>query len=310
MERYFDFNRFLRERFGTKVHKIPLDAGFSCPNRDGTISTKGCIFCDSRGSGTGALMERGIEIEEQIRRSKKFFSTRYNAKKFIAYFQSFTNTYGRIERLKELYDRAVADSDIVGLSVGTRPDCITEDVLSLLASYKDGYMVWVELGLQSANDETLRRINRGHDVACFEKAVLLASQFDLDVCAHVILGLPGEGHKEIMETARFISRLPVKGIKIHLLYVVDDSPMAADYRQGKIRCLERSEYVELLVDFLELLPPTIVIQRLTGDPPRSSRLLAPQWARDKMKTLSLIRKRLEERDTWQGRLFRSSTSTV
>ena len=213
MERYFGFNRFLRERFGTRVHKISLDAGLSCPNRDGTISTKGCIFCDSRGSGTGALMEHGIEIEEQIRRSKGFFSRRYKAKKFIAYFQSFTNTYGTVERLKDLYDRAVADNDIVGLSVGTRPDCITEDVLSLLASYKDSYMVWLELGLQSASDETLRRINRGHDVACFEKAVLLASQFDLDVCAHVILGLPGEGRKEMMETARLISGLPVQGIK-------------------------------------------------------------------------------------------------
>ncbi len=309
MERYFDFNRFLRERFGTRVHKIALDAGFSCPNRDGTISTKGCIFCDSRGSGTGALTDRGIEIEEQIRRSKEFFSKRYKANKFIAYFQSFTNTYGPLERLKQLYDRAVADRDIVGLAVGTRPDCITEDVLGLLASYKAGYMVWLELGLQSANDESLRRINRGHDVACFERAVMLASRFDLDVCAHVILGLPGEGRKEMMETARFISRLPIQGIKIHLLYVVEDSPLATHYREGKIRCLERSEYVELLVDFLELLPPTMVIQRLTGDPPRGSKLLAPQWAREKMKTLSLIKNRLEERDTWQGRLFQPSTST-
>ena len=166
-------------------------------------------------------------------------------------------------------------------------------------------MVWLELGLQSANDQTLRRINRGHNVACFEKAVLLAAQFGLSICAHVILGLPGEGHDEMMKTARFLSTLPIQGVKIHLLYVLEDTPLAELYRIGHVHCLTREEYVELLVDFLELLPPNMVIQRLTGDPPRGSELLAPQWAKEKMKTLNLIKKRLEERNTWQGKLCAS-----
>ena len=310
MIRYRDFSGFLYEKFGQRVHKIALDAGFTCPNRDGTISTKGCIFCDKLGSGTGAFSQRGISIPKQISQAKAFIQKRYKAHKFIAYFQSFTNTYGPVERLKHLYDMALSDSDVVGISVGTRPDCINEDILALLASYKQKYMVWLEFGLQSANDETLRRINRGHDVACFEKAVLLAAQFGLSICAHVILGLPGEGHDEMMKTARFLSTLPIQGVKIHLLYVVEDSPLAELYRKGHIHCLEREEYVELLVDFLELLPPTMVIQRLTGDPPKGSKLLAPQWAREKMKTLNLIKNRLEERNTWQGKRYRRSSSAA
>ena len=303
MIRYRDFSGFLHEKFGERVHKIALDAGFTCPNRDGTISTKGCIFCDQLGSGTGAFSQQGRSIAEQISQAKAFFQKRYKASKFIAYFQSFTNTYGPIDTLRRVYDLALQDEDIVGLSVGTRPDCINEQILALLASYKSRYMVWLELGLQSANDETLRRINRGHDVACFEKAVFEAAAFGLSICAHVILGLPGEGHKEMMNTAKFISKLPIHGVKIHLLYIVEDSPLAELYREGAIRCLERQEYVETLIDFLELLPPTMVIQRLTGDPPRSSRLLAPGWAREKMKTLSLIKNRMEQRNTWQGRLY-------
>jgi len=306
MERYRDFNTFLREKFGERIHKIALDAGLTCPNRDGSISTKGCIFCDRLGSGTGAFVDHGISISEQISRAKSFIRKRYKARKFIAYFQSFTNTYGPVEKLKELYDLALSDEDILGLSVGTRPDCISKEILALLQSYKDNkYMVWLELGLQSAHDETLQRINRGHDVTCFVNAVELTADFGIDVCVHVILGLPGEDKRAMMETARFVSRLPIRGIKIHLLYVVEDSPLATLYRQGEIRCLEREEYVELVVDFLELLPPDMIIQRLTGDPPRGSNLLAPKWARDKLKTLDLIRNRLEESNTWQGKLCAS-----
>jgi len=242
-------------------------------------------------------------------RAKAFIQKRYKASKFIAYFQSFTNTYGPVDTLKKLYDTALSHSEVVGLAVGTRPDCIDKEVLTLLQSYADQYMVWLELGLQSAHDETLRRINRGHDVGCFVDAVEQATQFELNICVHVILGLPGEDRNAMMDTARFISRLPVQGIKIHLLYVVDDSPLATLYKQGKIRCLEREEYVDLVVDFLELLPPGLIIQRLTGDPPRHSKLLAPQWARHKLRTLELIRTRLEERDTWQGRLHKSCSST-
>lgn len=302
MKRYRDLNTYLREIFGERVQKIPIDAGFGCPNRDGTISNKGCIFCDSRGSGTGALINKGISIKDQVKAAREYLRKRYKAKKFIAYFQSFTNTYAPVEKLKEIYDQALCFDDIVGLSIGTRPDCVDEEKLKLIASYKDKYMVWIEYGLQSAHDETLRRINRGHDVKCFEDAVYMTEKYGINICAHVILGLPGEDRSMMLNTARYVSSLPIHGIKIHLLYVVEGTALAEMYKRGEFRCLEMEEYVELVVDFLELLRPDIVIQRLTGDPVRSE-LVAPAWAMEKWKVLQMIQKRLEQRDTWQGKLY-------
>ncbi|MBK5099699.1 MAG: TIGR01212 family radical SAM protein [Desulfobacteraceae bacterium] len=302
MKRYRDFNSYLREIFGERVQKISLDAGLGCPNRDGTISRKGCIFCDRLGSGTGALIDRGLSIDEQITQARTYIQRRYNAKKFIAYFQSFTNTYAPLALLKALYESALAHQDIVGLSVGTRPDCVTRDILTLLSSYKKDYLVWIEYGLQSAHDVSLRQINRGHDVACFERSVHMASECGLNICAHVILGLPGEDKEMMLQTAFFLSRLPVHGVKIHLLYVVKGTPLAGLYEKGGFHCLEREEYVELVVDFLELLPPNMIIQRVTGDPIHSE-LVAPSWAKEKSTNLSLIQETFERRNTWQGRLF-------
>jgi hypothetical protein len=194
---------------------------------------------------------------------------------------------------------------MVGLSVATRPDCVNKEILELLRSYNENYLVWLELGLQSAHDVTLLRINRGHDVGCFEQSVRLADHFGLNICAHIILGLPGETKQMMRETAIFLSGLPIAGVKIHLLYVVKGTPLAAQYHEGKYRCLERDEYVDLVGDFLELLPPSVVIHRLTGDPIRSE-LVAPLWAMDKSENLKRIRERLEERGTWQGRLYEKS----
>jgi radical SAM protein (TIGR01212 family) len=300
MMRYRDYNTYLRELFGERVQKIALDAGLGCPNRDGTLSSEGCIFCDPLGSGTGALVEKGYTLRDQIDRGRKYMQRRYNAKKFIAYFQSFSNTYAPLSTLKSLYDEALAPSDIVGLSVATRPDCIDTDSLKLLNSYRKRALIWLEYGLQSAHDKTLQTINRGHDVACFERAVLKTREWDLNICVHVILGLPGEDREMILETARFLARLPVQGVKIHLLYVVRGTPLARQYEQGIFRCLERQEYADLVVDFLELLRGDIVVQRLTGDPGRAA-LIAPVWAKEKRGNLTLIRKKLEERDTWQGK---------
>jgi len=181
--------------------KIPLDAGLSCPNRNGTISFKGCIYCDSRGSGTGSFVNRGISLEEQIKEGIRFAETKYKAAKFIAYFQSFTNTYAPVSRLRDIYRTALDHTGMVGLSVGTRPDCVDDDILELLSSFKKDYLVWIEYGLQSAHNRTLTRINRGHDVTCFEKAVLMSKEHGLNTCAHVILGLPGETHEMMMDTA-------------------------------------------------------------------------------------------------------------
>jgi len=302
LKRYRDYNSYLRETFGERVQKISLDAGLSCPNRDGTISDKGCIFCDSRGSGTGAMINHGRSIGTQIAEGRRFAVKRYGARKFIAYFQSFTNTYAPVQRLKELYDQALTDSSVVGLSVATRPDCVSPEILELLGAYRKRCLVWIEFGLQSAHDVTLLRINRGHDIACFERSVQMSSHYGLNVCAHVILGLPGETEQLMLDTARYLGRLPLMGVKIHLLYVVKDTPLAELYEKGEYRCMERGEYIERLVSFLELLPPSMVIHRLTGDPVRED-LVAPAWAMNKSKNLNLIRRRLEERDTWQGRRF-------
>ena len=305
MKRYRDFNTYLKEIFGERVQKISLDAGLGCPNRDGTISRRGCIFCDRRGSGTGALINHGLSITQQIAEARGFLQKRYKAKKFIAYFQSFTNTYAPVSHLKGLYDEALAQKDMLGLSVATRPDCVDRETLALLSSYQADHLVWLEYGLQSSHDKTLKMINRGHDVACFERSVMMAHEYSINICAHVILGLPGEDREMMLETARFLSNLPIRGVKIHLLYVVKGTPLSEFYH--KEGCLEREEYANLVVDILELLPPDMVIQRLTGDPVKSE-LVAPLWAKEKQTNLTFIQTALERRKTWQGRNYRKSAT--
>lgn len=309
MKRYYDYNSYLREIFGERVQKIPLDAGMSCPNRDGTLSNRGCIYCDLRGSGTGAMLFHGLSIPEQIRRGREFAGKRYGAKKFIAYFQSFTNTYGPTDQLKVFYDQALEQPGMVGLSVATRADCVEQDVLRLLQSYQRDYLVWVEYGLQSAHNETLSRINRGHDVACFERTVYLTAQYGINICVHAILGLPGEDRGMMLETARYLSRLPVQGVKIHSLYVAKGTDLAELYRAGAFQCLTREAYVDLVVDFLDRLPPRLVVQRLTGDPVRSE-LIAPVWALEKGVNLRVIQETMALRNTWQGRLYHENSEQV
>ena len=297
-KRYYDLNTYFRSLFGCRVQKITIDAGLSCPNRDGRISTGGCIYCNARGSGTGAF-GRGLSITDQLLQGKSSLSRRYKAKKFIAYFQSFSNTYAPLEILRRMYNEALAVEDIVGLAIGTRPDCIDEAVLELLQSYASKYLIWIEYGLQSARDKTLELINRGHDFRCFKNAVDLTLNRGIKVCVHVILGLPGENRSDMMHTAQSIADLGIDGIKLHLLYVVKGTRLEALYRQGKYTCLEQEEYVDLVCDFLERIPPGMIVQRLTGDP-HPQELVAPQWALKKGETLSKIRETLEKRDSRQG----------
>ena len=297
-KRYYDLNTYFRSLFGCRVQKITIDAGLSCPNRDGRISTGGCIYCNARGSGTGAF-GRGLSITDQLLQGKSSLSRRYKAKKFIAYFQSFSNTYAPLEILRRMYDEALAVEDIVGLAIGTRPDCIDEAVLELLQSYASKYLIWIEYGLQSARDKTLELINRGHDFRCFKNAVDLTLNRGIKVCVHVILGLPGETRSDMMHTAKSIADLGIDGIKLHLLYVVKGTRLEAIYRQGKYTCLEQEEYVDLVCDFLESIPPGMIVQRLTGDP-HPQELVAPQWALKKGETLAKIRETLEKRDSRQG----------
>ena len=299
---YTDFNTYLKAAFGQRVQKITVDAGLSCPNRDGTLSSGGCIYCNPRGSGTGAH-RRGLSITEQLLQGKEALSRRYKAEKFIAYFQSFSNTYAPIGHLRALYQEALSVDGIVGLSVGTRPDCVDEPVIGLLEKISRDRMVWIEYGLQSACDRTLARINRGHDAARFLQAVALTKGRGIRICAHVILGLPGESRKEMMETADFIAACGIDGVKIHLLYVIRGTELENRYRAGDYRCLGQAEYASLVCGFIERLPEKMVIQRLTGDPHRQE-LVAPAWSLDKAGTLAMIRERFDELGTWQGKRFK------
>lgn len=298
-KRYNDFNTYLRDIFGCRVQKITIDAGFSCPNRDGKITTGGCIYCNDRGSGSGARA-RGLSITEQIVQGKEALAKRYKAKKFIAYFQAFSNTYAPIDRLKSLYEEALAVDDVVGLSIGTRPDCVDEPILALLQQYGINTLVWIEYGLQSAHDATLALINRGHDFKCFAQAVDATRNRGIKICAHVILGLPHENKKHMLATADAIAGLGIDGIKLHLLYIIKGTRLADLYGQGAYKCLEQQEYVDLVCDFLERIPPDMVVQRLTGDP-HPQELVAPMWSLKKTETIALIKATMDARDSWQGK---------
>ncbi|MBT3311514.1 MAG: TIGR01212 family radical SAM protein [Desulfobacterales bacterium] len=298
-KRYNDLNTYLRKHFGGRVQKISIDAGFSCPNRDGKISTGGCIYCNSKGSGTGAY-SKGISIRDQLISSKGRLARRYKAKKFIAYFQSFSNTYAPVEKLKAIYEEALSVDDVVGLSIGTRPDNVDKPVLDLLQGYCRDYMIWIEYGLQSVHDFTLMLINRGHDFKCFKRAVDLTRNRGIKICAHVILGLPNENREHMLETARVLADMDIDGLKLHLLYVIKGTELENLYRLGKYRCLEQKEYTELVCDFLELLPRSMVIQRLTGDP-HPEELVSPMWALKKNENLLLINSTLVERNSYQGK---------
>ena len=298
-KRYNDFNTYLRSIFDCRVQNITIDAGLSCPNRNGTISTGECIYCNARGSGTGAHA-KGLSVTDQIIQGKRALSKRYKAKKFIAYFQSFSNTYGPFDRLKNLYEQALAIEDVVGLSIGTRPDCVNEQILELLQSYVKKHLVWIEYCLQSANDSTLAFINRGHDVKCFKKAFVATKNRGIKICAHVILGLPNEKKPHVLETARAVSDMGIDGVKIHLLYVVRGTKLDKLCAAGEYKCLEQQQYADLVCDFLEHIPKNMIIQRLTGDP-HPEELVAPMWALKKTENMALIKETLEKRDSWQGK---------
>ena len=301
VKRYYDLKSFFINTFGCKVYKIQIDAGFTCPNRDGKIATGGCIYCNDRGS---SLREQGPlpSVADQISNGKTLYRRMRDAKKFLAYFQTFTNTYGPMEHLKSLYDEALAQDDIVGISVGTRPDCTTDEVLDLFEEYAQSQHVWLEYGLQSIHDKTLKTINRGHDAETYCDAVRRATGRNINICTHIIVGLPGETREDIMKTAEAVASLPVNGIKIHLLLALRGTRLGDMYEEGKIRMLTKEEYVATVCDILEILPPDMVIQRLTADGYRDI-YLAPDWGRNKLDVLNSIDRELKKRDSWQGKRF-------
>jgi hypothetical protein len=301
--RYRTLAAHLKQRFGERVQKIPLDAGFSCPNRDGTFSTTGCAFCNPKGSGSG-LAEAGWSLPQQWEYWKPRLARKYKARLFLGYLQSFSNTHGPVSRLARVLGSLEGLEGCVGLCLGTRPDCLDEEKLKCIAA-RPFQETWLELGLQSAHDRTLERINRGHDAACFAQAVRAAADRELQVCAHVVAGLPGEGLDDFLETIRFLNRLPVQGIKIHNLYVCRDTALGELWASGGYRPLRLEEYVEHAARAVALLREDVVVHRINGDP-APGELLAPAWAADKGAVLSAVRRELEARDVVQGQEARSS----
>ena len=298
---YYSFDSMIRERYGEKVYKVTLDAGMTCPNRDGKLGTRGCIFCSAGGSGDFAG-DRSLSITEQIDAQTALIRSKRPVNKFIAYFQAYTNTYAPVSRLEEVFTEAVRHPDIVGVSVGTRPDCLPEEVLDLLGRLNQICPFTVELGLQTMHERTAAYIRRGYPLSCFEEAVRSLRTRDIEVIVHTILGLPGETREDMLETVRYLNTQDIQGIKLQLLHVLEGTDLKEDYLSGKFQVLSEEEYLEILISCLELLRPDIVIHRLTGDGP-SDLLIAPLWASRKRDVLNHLHHLLKKRKTWQGRLF-------
>ncbi len=304
MERYYTLNRYLREQFGEKVYKLALDGGMTCPNRDGTLGTKGCIFCSEGGSGD--FSEKCCDnVHEQVMQAKARIRQKTDAKKFIAYFQSYTNTYAPVSYLTKLFRDAIAEPDVVALSIGTRPDCLSEEITSLLSGLNQVKPVWVELGLQTIHSKTAEYIRRGYDLPIFEEAMDRLHSEHIPVIVHVILGLPGETREDMLETIRYLadSHRP-DGIKLQLLHVLEGTDLARDFRDGQFKTLEMDEYFHILFDCLEELPEDMVIHRLTGDGPKRI-LIAPQWTGDKKRVLNEMHRQMELLDIRQGKAWKS-----
>lgn len=302
--RYYPFSRFVRETFGCKVRKITVNGGFSCPNRDGTIGVGGCSFCVNESFSPAANREP-LPIREQVAQAIAQAKGRGRDEKFMVYFQPFTNTYADVATLKKRYDEAVAHEDVVALAIGTRPDCVPDEVLDLVESYTSRCQVWIEYGLQSAHDHTLDRINRGHGWTEFQNAVTLTHPRAILVCAHVILGLPGETRDDMRQTANRLAALDIDGVKLHHLAIVRGSPLEEEHRRGLVPTLTSHEYASLAADMLERLPETVVVQRLVGDT-RGGLLVAPVWSETKQQVLAAITQELGQRDSCQGALWRPS----
>jgi uncharacterized protein len=299
------FGQYLLSRYGQRVHKLALNAGFTCPNRDGSKGLGGCTFCNNVSFGPNA--KRPPEIDPQLDAGRGVLAKRTGARRFMAYFQTYTNTYDEVETLRRRYDGALRHPDVVGLSIGTRPDCVPEAVLDLLASYRaKGKEVWLELGLQSADDKTLERVNRGHGFAEYRSAVIAAHRRGIPVCAHLIVGLPGEGHASALQTLDRVLEVGVEGLKLHPLHVVRHTRLAIDWQRGEYQPLAMDDYVSICADLIERTPATVIYHRLTGTASRDI-LLAPDWCSRKWAVLNAIEAELFGRGTRQG--DRTQTST-
>lgn len=300
---YHSLDYMLKERFGEKVYKVTLNAGMTCPNRDGTLGRRGCIFCSEGGSGDFAA-DKHLSITKQIDSQIAILSSKRPIQKYIAYFQAYTNTYAPLDYLTNIYTEAATHPKIVALSIATRPDCLGEDVLKLLSRINKLKPVWIELGLQTMHEKTSEYIRRGYPLSCFEEGVLKLRQRHLEVVVHTILGLPGENTQDVLQTMQYLNTMDIQGIKLQLLHILKGTDLAIDFQAGKFHALERDEYINLVINCLETLDPSIVIHRVTGDGPKDL-LIAPLWASRKREVLNLLHHRMKELQSFQGKHFLS-----
>lgn len=300
---YYRFSDYLKEQFGTRVHKVTVDAGFSCPNRDGSKSSEGCIFCDNRGFSFNVRMPNK-SIHDQIKNGVEAGIHKYNAEKFIVYFQAHTNTYAPINELKEKYDIVRSFYNIAGIAIGTRPDCVSEEVLDVICGYSKDFEMWLEFGLQSIHDNTLKCINRGHDYSEFLGAYRRTKdRRNIKVCVHVILGLPGETKEDMIETAKALARLKIDAIKIHPLHIVRGTKLDAMHKDGQYKMMSLNEYVDYASYFLAHLWPQTIIQRISADCAKEF-LVGPEWIKDKNTVLQNIESTLNSKGMFQGSLYK------
>lgn len=289
---YLSFNKYLKDKFGQKVYKISLDGGFTCPNRDGKIDTRGCIFCSKGGSGDFA-QNRNLSITEQIESGKKIVEKKIKSGKYIAYFQAFTNTYAPVEILRAKYSEAINHPDIVALSIATRPDCLGDDVIELLDEMNKIKPVFVELGLQTIHSDSAKYIRRGYSLEVYNEAVKKLKNIGVNIVVHIILGLPNESEEDMLESVKYVCQSQIDGIKLQLLHIIAGTDLAKDYKKGLFKTLEFDEYVELIAKCVAIIPKNIVIHRLTGDGAKKD-LIAPLWSADKKRVLNAINKALRE----------------
>ncbi len=300
--RYCSYNHYLRQKYGFRVQRVSIDAGFTCPNVDGTVAHGGCRFCDNR-SFSPSRRTVGNTIVEQITEGIRRLKMRYKCDHFTAYFQPATNTYAPVEKLRELYAAALTHPQIVGLAIGTRSDCVPDDVLDLIQEFATQTHLTLEFGMQTMHNRSLEWMNRGEDHETLIDTMERSAGRGFEICAHIMLGLPGETHADMMATAREVTRLGFDAVKIHNLYAVHGTPLIDDINSGRVTLMEQDEYVQTLVDFLEFLPPQMVIERVIGDAPDSF-FVGPAWCLEKPKVLKAIEQEFSKRDSWQGKNFR------
>ena len=310
-KRYHSLDYEMKARYGQKIYKVALDGGFTCPNRDGTLGTNGCIFCSVGGSGDFAA-SRQLSITEQIEEGKKLLAGKRQVSDrpcYIAYFQAFTGTYDTIERLRQLYTEAIQHPEIAILSIATRPDCLSADILDLLSELNQIKPVWIELGLQTIHPHTAGYIRRGYPLSVYDQAVSMLHERQLEVITHVILGLPGESPEDMLATSDYIAHQPIQGVKFQLLHLLKDTDLYRDYQQKPFHLLTLDEYTDILIRCIEHMPPEMVIHRITGDGP-GHLLAAPDWSRNKKQVLNHIHHCMKLRNAWQGRCFEPSAASI